>query len=168
MSMCRVFSCVVGRGCFLLPVCSLGKALLASALLHLILQICLLSQVSLEFLTFALQSLIRKRSSSFLFFFLVFILEVLMGLHRHVQLQILQCYWSEHRLGLLWYWMVCLGNEQISFCHFWDCIQVLHFLPQGIFLIQRSNLCVLHCRWSLYCWATEETSLFVVTYYKVQ
>ena len=23
--------------------------------------------------------------------------------------------------------MVCLGNEQRSFCHFWDCIQVLHF-----------------------------------------
>ena len=23
--------------------------------------------------------------------------------------------------------MVCLGNEQRSYCHFWDCIQVLHF-----------------------------------------
>ena len=23
--------------------------------------------------------------------------------------------------------MVCLGNEQRSFCHFWDCIQGLHF-----------------------------------------
>ena len=23
--------------------------------------------------------------------------------------------------------MVCLGNEQRSFCHFWDCTQVLHF-----------------------------------------
>ena len=32
-----------------------------------------------------------------------------------------------HRSGLLWYWMVCLGNEQRSFCRFWDCIQVLHF-----------------------------------------
>ena len=30
-------------------------------------------------------------------------------------------------LGLLWYWMVCLGDEQRSFCRFWDCIQVLHF-----------------------------------------
>ena len=29
MSMCRVFSCVVGRGCLLWPVHSLGKALLA-------------------------------------------------------------------------------------------------------------------------------------------
>ena len=23
--------------------------------------------------------------------------------------------------------MVCLGNEQRSFCHFWNCVQVLHF-----------------------------------------
>ena len=31
-----------------------------------------------------------------------------------------------HIFGLLWYWMDCLANEQRSFCHFWDCIQVLH------------------------------------------
>ena len=29
MSMCRVFSCVVGRGCLLWPVCSLGRALIS-------------------------------------------------------------------------------------------------------------------------------------------
>ena len=34
------------------------------------------------------------------------------GLHRTLQLQLLQCYWLGHRLGSLWYWMVCLGNEQ--------------------------------------------------------
>ena len=47
MSMCRVFSCVVGRGCLLWPVCSLGKTLLAFALLHSVLQgqICPLLQV---------------------------------------------------------------------------------------------------------------------------
>ena len=44
-----------------------------------------------------------------------------------VHLQLLQHYWLGHRLGLLWYLMVCLGNEQGSFCHFSDCIQVLHF-----------------------------------------
>ena len=49
------------------------------------------------------------------------------GLHRTIQLQLLQHYWLGHRLGLPWYWMVCLGNEQRSFCIFWDCIQVLHF-----------------------------------------
>ena len=44
MSMCRVFSCVVGRGCLLWPVCFLGRTLLAFALLHSVLQgqICLL------------------------------------------------------------------------------------------------------------------------------
>ena len=38
MSMCRVFSCVVGRGCLLWPMRSLGKTLLAFALLHFVLQ----------------------------------------------------------------------------------------------------------------------------------
>ena len=37
MSMCRVFSCAVGRGCLLWPLCSLGKTLLAlcSASFHI-------------------------------------------------------------------------------------------------------------------------------------
>ena len=39
MSMYRVFSCVVGRGCLLWPVHFLGKTLLAFALLHSILQV---------------------------------------------------------------------------------------------------------------------------------
>ena len=59
-------------------------------------------------------------------FFGVLVLEGLVRLHRTVQPQLLQHYWSGHRLGLLWYWMVCLGNEQRSLCHFWDCFQVLH------------------------------------------
>ena len=52
MSMCRVFSCVVGRGCLLWPVHSLGKTLLAFALLHSVFQgqICLLLQMFLDFL----------------------------------------------------------------------------------------------------------------------
>ena len=52
MSMCRVFSCVVGRGCLLWPVCSLGETLLALALLNSVLQgqICLLLQVFLDFI----------------------------------------------------------------------------------------------------------------------
>ena len=49
MSLCRVVSCVVGRGC--LSVHSLGKTLIAFALLHFELQgqTCLLLQVSLDF-----------------------------------------------------------------------------------------------------------------------
>ena len=55
--------------------------------------------------TFAFQSPIMK-STSFLG-----VLKGLVGLHRIVQLQLLQRYRLGPRLGLLWYWMVCLGNE---------------------------------------------------------
>ena len=71
---------------------------------------------------FAFQSPIMKKTS-----FLSVSSKRFVGLHRTVQLQLLQCYWLGHRLGLMWYWMVCLGNKQRSFCRFWDCIQVLHF-----------------------------------------
>ena len=123
MSMCRVFSCVVGRGYLLWPVRSLGKTLLAIALLHSLLQgqICLLLQVLPDFL------LLHSSPLQWKDLFWVFIIKGLVGLHRTIQLQLLQHYWSGHRLGLLWYWMVCLGDEQRSFCHFWDCIQILHF-----------------------------------------
>ena len=57
----------------------------------------------------------------------VLVLECLVDLHRTTQVQLLQHYWSGHRLGLPWYWMVYLGNEPRSFCYFWDCTQVLHF-----------------------------------------
>ena len=59
MSMCRVTSCIVDRGCLLWPVCSLGKTLLPSALLHFVLQgqSCLLFQVSLDFLLLHLNPL---------------------------------------------------------------------------------------------------------------
>ena len=55
-------------------------------------------------------------------FFWVLIIEGLVGLHRTIQLQLLQHYWLVQRLGLPWYWMVCLGKEQRSFCRFWGCI----------------------------------------------
>ena len=52
MPMCRVFSCVVGRGCLLWSVRSLSKTLLAFALLCFVFQgqICLLLQAFLHFL----------------------------------------------------------------------------------------------------------------------
>ena len=60
---CRVVSQVVGRGCLLWPTCSLGKTLLAFALLHFVLesQTCLLFQVSLWLPTFAFHSPMMKR-----------------------------------------------------------------------------------------------------------
>ena len=72
--------------------------------------------------TFVVQSPMVKRTS-----FLVLVLEGLVGLHRTIQLELLQHCWLGHRPGLLWYWILCLGNEQRSYCHFWDYTQMLHF-----------------------------------------
>ena len=79
--------------------------------------------------TFAFQSPIMKRTS-----FWGVISKGLVGRYRTIQLQLLQHYWMERTLGLLWYWMVYLGNKQRSFCHFWDCTHVLHF---GLLLTMR-------------------------------
>ena len=89
MSMCRVSSRVAGRGCLLWPVCSLGKTLLAFALLHSILQgqICLLLQVFLDFLLLHSSPLKWKGR-----LFWVLALKDLVGLHRTIQLQLLQHY----------------------------------------------------------------------------
>ena len=97
---------------------------LAFALLHFVLQgqACLLLQESLDFLLLYSTPLWWKAH-----LFLVLVLEGPVGLHGTIQLQLLQHYWLGHRLGLLWYWIVCLGNEQRAFCRFWDCTQVLHF-----------------------------------------
>ena len=71
----------------------------------------------------------------------------LVSLHRTIQLQLLQHYWLGHRLELLWYWIICLENEQRSFCHYWQ----KHFsLLQGIFPTQVSNPGLPHCRQILY------------------
>ena len=121
MSMCRVFSCVVGRGgCLLWPVHFVGKTLLVFALLHSTFQgqICLLPPVFLDFLLLHSSPLEWKGH-----LLGVLVLKGLVGLHKTIQLQLLQHYWLGHRLGLLWYWMVCLGNEQRSFCCFWDCMK---------------------------------------------
>ena len=70
---------------------SLGRTLLAFALLHSVLQgqICLLLHVFLDFLLL---------HSSPLHLFGVLVLEGLVDLHRTIQLQLLQHYWSGHRL----------------------------------------------------------------------
>ena len=83
LSMCRVVFCVVGRGCLLWPVCSLGKTLLAFALLHFVVQgqTCLLLQVSLNFLLLDSSHLWWKGH-----LFLLLVLENLIGLHRIIQL----------------------------------------------------------------------------------
>ena len=84
MFMCRVFSCVVGRGYLLWPVRSLGKTLLAFDLLHFVLQgqICLVLQVSLDFLLLHSRPLSWKGH-----LLLVLVLGSLVGYHRTIQLK---------------------------------------------------------------------------------
>ena len=114
---------VVGRGCLLWQVRSLGKTL----------RLCPASFCSPRPnlpVTPGISWLLLLHSSPLWWkghLFWVLVLEGLVGLHRTVKLKFLQHYWSEHRLGLPWYWIFCLGNEQRTFCCFWDCIQVLHF-----------------------------------------
>ena len=106
MSMCSNVSCV-GRRYLLWPVHYFGKALLAFALFHFVLQgqVCLLLHISLEFLLLHSRPLWWKTH-----LFLVLVLESFVDLHRTIQLQLLQPFWLGHRLRLLWYWTVCLGN----------------------------------------------------------
>ena len=128
MSICRVISYVVVRGCLLWPVRSLGKTLLAFDLLCFVLQgqtWLLLHCYSMYLLTSYFSFPVPCNEKDI--FFCVLVLEGLIGLHGTIQFQLLQLYWLGYVLGLPWYWMVCLGNEQRSFSHFWDCTWVLHF-----------------------------------------
>ena len=84
--MCRVFSCVVGRGCLLCPVHSLGKTVsLWPALFCTPRPNLPVTPGSSWLPTFAFQSPIMKRTS-----FLVLVLWGLVGLHRTVHVQLLQ------------------------------------------------------------------------------
>ena len=100
--MCRVFSCIVGRGCLLWPVHFLGRTLLVFALLHSVFkgQICLVLQVFLDFLLLHSSPLEWK---GHLFWELV--LKGLVGVHRTIQHQLLQCYW----LGQTWITVILNG-----------------------------------------------------------
>ena len=60
-------------------------------------------------------------------FFWVLVLEGTVGLHRPIQLHLLWHYCWGHWLGLLWFWMFCLGEEPQSLGHFLDCTLVVHF-----------------------------------------
>ena len=76
---------------------SLDKTLLALALLHFVYSKAKFAGYSRYLLTsyFCIQVPYDEKN-----IFLVLVLEGLVGLHRTVQLQLLQHYWSRHRLGL--------------------------------------------------------------------
>ena len=133
---------------------SLGKTLLVFDLLCFVLQcqICLLLQVSLDFLLLHSRPLWWKGH-----LLGVLVLEGLVGPHRTVQLQRLQCYWLGHRLRLLWYWMVCLGNEpEILFLRLHPSIALTKCGPLEKGMV--SHFCILPSRtpWSVFVawWST--------------
>ena len=115
MLICRVVACVTRKECLLWPVHFLGKTRLAFAYFILYSQ-AKLASYSGYLLTFHLLHSNPLWWKGHLF--LVLVLEGLVGLHRTVQLQLLQHQWLGHRLGLLWCWMVCLRNEPRLFCRF--------------------------------------------------
>ena len=114
MSMCIILSCTVGIGCLLWPVGSFGKTVSLCPASSCTPRPSLpVTPVSLEFLHLHSSPLWWKGH-----LFWVLVLEGLVGLHRTVQIQLLQHYCWDPRLGLLWYWMICLGNKPRSFYHF--------------------------------------------------
>ena len=128
MSICRNVSCVVGKGCLL---CLRTRVFSWQNSVSLCpASFCTTPKARLPCYSPVISWLLLLHFNPLWWkghLFLVLVLEGLVGLHRTIQLQLLQRYWLELRLGLLWYWMGCLGDEQRSFCHFWDYIQVLHF-----------------------------------------
>ena len=90
MSMCRVVSCVDGKGCLLWPVCSFDETLLVFALLHFVCQgqTWLLLQISLDFYFYIPIPYDEKD-----IFWGVLVLEGLIDLHRIRQLELLQHLW---------------------------------------------------------------------------
>ena len=105
MSMCRVFSCVVGRGCLLWPVSSFWQnsvRLWSATLCTPRPNLCVTPDIS-WLPTFALQSPIMKKTS-----FLGVSSRRSCRPSRTVQL--LHYFWLGHRCGLSWYWMVSLGK----------------------------------------------------------
>ena len=101
MSMYRTISCVVGRGCLLWPIRSLGKTVsYCPASFHTPSPNIPVTPGISWLPTFAFQSP-KMKITSFLL-----VLEGFIGLHRIVQFYLLQHLWLGHGLELLLYWMV--------------------------------------------------------------
>ena len=133
MSMYKIISWVVGKACLLWAACSFDKTV----------SLCPASfctpRPSMPVIwviswlpTFAFQCQMMKGTYIYIFFFLVLILESVIGLHRIGQFLLLLHRWLGHRLGLLWCWI------PRSSCHLWDgtCTQVWH---SGLLLTMRDT-----------------------------
>ena len=120
MSVYRVISWVVGKGCLLWPARSLDKSLLAFSLLHFVL-LCQPACYSRYILTYYFCNPIPYDEKDI--FILVLVLETVVCLHRTIQLHLLQPQW----LGInLDYCDVKWLALEIK----WDHFLVLKFAPK--------------------------------------
>ena len=107
MSMCSLLLCCWKRVFALTSAFSWQNSIsLCPASFHIPRPICLFLGVFLDFLLLHSSPLQCKGHLSW-----VLVLKGLVGLHRTIQLRLVQDYWLGRRLGLLWYWMVWLANE---------------------------------------------------------
>ena len=107
MSMCRVFSCVVGKRVFAMTkVFSLPCFILYSKAKFACYSRCFLTSY------FCIPVPCNEKD----IFWGVVVLKGLVGLHKTIQLQLLWHLLLGHRLGLLWCRVACLGNEPRSHC----------------------------------------------------
>ena len=121
MSMCRTVSCVVGRRCLLWSVRFLGKTVGLCPASFCTWRQNLPITPGISWLpTFESQSSMMKRT-----FFFFGVLKGLVGLHRTFNFSFFGI--SGWDTDLDYCDIEWLGNEQRSFCHFWDSNQVLHF-----------------------------------------
>ena len=132
MSICRIISWIVGKGCLLWPACSLDKSLLFFALLPFVLQgqTFLLFWVSLDFLLLHSNPLVLSNEKDMFLFFFFFFGVSSRRRHRFSLSQSTLAFLAlvvGHRLGLLRCWVVYIGNKLRLFCHFWSHTWVLHF-----------------------------------------
>ena len=124
MSMC-VVSCAVGGGCLQCPVCSLGKTMSALALLHFVLQ-GQFSCYSRYLLTSYFCIPVHYDEKDIFSFFGVSSRRSCRSLKNHSTSASFDIsgwgidldYCDTERLAF---------EMKRSFCHFWDCTQVLHF-----------------------------------------
>ena len=124
MSLCRVFSGVPWSECFLWAVCSLGKTLFLFSGFILSSKAKLRVTPGVSWLPI-LNSIPLWWKGHIL---CMYVLEVLVGLHRRSYYFIFfSITITNSGIKLDDCNIACFGNEQGSFCHFWDCLQVLHF-----------------------------------------
>ena len=116
MSMCKAMSCVIDKGSSVWPVHSLGRIQLNFCPVSSCIPRPNLPAIPHIFFIFSFCIPIPYDDKN------IFHLQLALGnhvcLHRTDQCELLHNQDSGQRLALLWWWIVCLENEQRPFCKF--------------------------------------------------